>query len=408
MTENMPSPEILQDLDDQRIEDLDAEEPSASWLDAASLETDDVEVDEFDIVSSPNDWNFSTIVDFIDAGAIKIPAFQRNYVWDIKRASKLIESLLLGLPVPQVFLYERRRNDFIVIDGQQRLLTLYFYKKGRFPRPRTRGALRPALTDGRLDQELLDSDDLFAPFKLSLPSRPGRLKSRYHQKTYLGLGEDRTGLDLRTLRNVVVKQTHPEGDSAVFEIFNRLNTGGVNLSPQEIRASLYNSELIRRVLDFNRSEDWRHIVGRPEPDPRMKDSEFLLRGLAIARGIDTFSGSLTNFVNAFCEQARSFDGDQINQAVSSLETFTAKFSEQPADTFERNKGKFSGVLFESAFAGWVRIESPDISGEAMAKIIQEVKEGEEFSGSLQEGSTKPANIKTRTRLFESAFRPAGG
>jgi hypothetical protein len=70
------------------------------WLDDASREEDEVEVEEYDIVSSPNDWNFSTIVSFIESGAMKIPSFQRNYVWDRKRASKLIESLLIGLPVP--------------------------------------------------------------------------------------------------------------------------------------------------------------------------------------------------------------------------------------------------------------------------------------------------------------------
>src|SRR4051794_10501912 len=80
--------------------------PTADWLDEASQEVEDLTVDEYDIVSAPNDWNVSTIVNFIESGAVKIPPFQRNYVWDIKRASKLIESLLLGLPVPQVFLFE--------------------------------------------------------------------------------------------------------------------------------------------------------------------------------------------------------------------------------------------------------------------------------------------------------------
>src|SRR5258708_438325 len=77
----------------------------------------DASFKEYDITSSPNDFNIRTIVDFIEAGPFQIPGFQRNYVWDRKRASKLIESLLIGLPVPQIFLYEEDRNQFLVIDG---------------------------------------------------------------------------------------------------------------------------------------------------------------------------------------------------------------------------------------------------------------------------------------------------
>src|SRR5260370_27909647 len=79
---------------------------------------DDFQIDEYDLTATPNDFNVLTIFNFIQSGAVKIPGFQRNYVWDIKRASKLVESLILGLPVPQLFLYEESRNKFLVIDCQ--------------------------------------------------------------------------------------------------------------------------------------------------------------------------------------------------------------------------------------------------------------------------------------------------
>lgn len=165
--------DATQDVSDESSTD---EEPipsdaAAGWLDEASLESGEVEVEvgDYDIVSAPNDWNFTTIVNFIESGAMKIPTFQRNYVWDKKRASKLIESLLIGLPVPQVFLYEEKRNSFLVIDGQQRLLSLYFFAKGRFPRPKIRGELRGQLGEGLLDEGFLEDDKYFEPFKLTLP-----------------------------------------------------------------------------------------------------------------------------------------------------------------------------------------------------------------------------------------------
>ncbi|TFD30285.1 GmrSD restriction endonuclease domain-containing protein [Cryobacterium cryoconiti] len=376
----------------------------ASWLDAASQELDEVEVDEYDIVSSPNDWNYSTIVNFIESGAMKIPAFQRNYVWDKKRASKLIESLLIGLPVPQVFLYEESRNNFIVIDGQQRLLTLYFYAKGRFPKPKIRGELRPTLSSGLLDESFLEDDEFFEPFKLALAKTTSGRVNRYQGLTYKGLKEDRTNLDLRTIRNIVVKQTSPSGNAAVFEIFSRLNTGGVNLSQQEIRASLYHSALFDQVLDLNLNPAWRSIVGQTSPDARMRDTEFLLRGLALARGLDGFTGSMSGFINTFCLQAQKYTDAQATQAIQSLLQFMELFEVQPGGVFMRGLGnKFSGVLFESFFAAWVRAGSPALSADAIVREIAVVKSSDAFADTLQEGSTKPTNIRRRVAIAEEAI-----
>ena len=381
--------------------ELPPESERASWLDDASQEIDDLPVEEFDIVSSPNDWNFATIVNFIDSGALKIPSFQRNYVWDRKRASKLIESLLLGLPVPQVFLYEQERNEFLVIDGQQRLLSLFFFAKGRFPRAKVRGELRPKLGEGIFEDDFLHDDGYFEPFKLSLPKTPTGRKNRYHGLTYQGLKEDKTSLDLRTIRNIVVKQTSPEGNAAIFEIFSRLNAGGMNLSPQEIRASLYHSELITRLLDLNLNSSWRSVVGVTSPDPRMRDTEFLLRSLALARGFDDFGGSMAGFVNSFCMTAQIFTPNQTEQAVADLQHFIEQF-EGTSRVFARSN-KFSGVLFESFFAAWVRKNSPTVDKDRLVGAVTTVKNSDKFAQTLQEGSTKLVNIRGRVNLAESAI-----
>jgi hypothetical protein len=384
------------DADESRVESQ-----LASWLDEPSREVDEVQVDEYDIVASPNDWNFTTIVNFIESGAMKIPTFQRNYVWDKKRASKLIESLLIGLPVPQVFLYEESKNSFLVIDGQQRLLTLYFFAKGRFPRPKVRGDLRPSLAGGVISDALLADDAQFETFRLQLPKLPGGSTNRFHGLAFAALGEDQTALNLRTIRNIVVKQTSPEGDSAVFEIFSRLNTGGMNLSPQEIRASLYHSPLLDGVLLLNHNPTWRKLVGTASPDMRMKDTEFLLRALALARRVDQFSGSMASFVNSFCNQARSYDNGQVTEACDDLRAFISLF-EGHTETFRR-AGKFSGVLFESAFAAWRRRGRPKLEADGLAHAIDIAKSSQPFAATLQEGSTKAANIKDRYAVLESAF-----
>ena len=106
------------------------------------MQNEDTSIISYDISVIPNDFNVMTINSLIESGIISMPAFQRNYVWDRKRASRFIESLILGLPVPQIFLYQMDRNKYSVIDGQQRLLTIYFFVKQRFPRSGKRTFLR--------------------------------------------------------------------------------------------------------------------------------------------------------------------------------------------------------------------------------------------------------------------------
>lgn len=98
-----------------------------------------------------------TLGSFIDRGAVRIPGFQRHFVWDLPRASRLIESLILGLPVPQLFLYEESRNRFLVIDGQQRLMSIYY-------------SVRAFLELGRERNRLVHED--FGAFTLDRASAP--------------------------------------------------------------------------------------------------------------------------------------------------------------------------------------------------------------------------------------------
>lgn len=135
---------------------------------------DEYVFNEYDITSSPNDFNILTIYNFLESGVVKIPSFQRNFVWDIVRASKLIESLIIGLPIPQIFLYEEARNKFLVIDGQQRLMSIYYFMKQRFPRKDKRTKLGNIFDkEGKIPDEILESSEYFRPFKLKLADKLG-------------------------------------------------------------------------------------------------------------------------------------------------------------------------------------------------------------------------------------------
>lgn len=203
-----------------------------NWYEDAMIESeneDDGVIKEYDITSTPNDFNISTLFNLINNGIIKMPPFQRNYVWDIKRASKLIESVILGLPIPQVFLYEKGKNNFFVIDGQQRLLSIYFFIKQRFPNLKGKEILRDFLAgDEQINEKFINEESFFDDFSLNLPSPVAPTINPLNGLKYETLGDyKRTFEYLRTIRSVVIKQNEEdEQDSAIYEIFNRLNTGG--------------------------------------------------------------------------------------------------------------------------------------------------------------------------------------
>jgi len=284
------------------------------WYEDGDEQIDDYQITEYEITASPNDFNIKTIFDFIESGSVKIPGFQRNYVWDQKRASKLIESILIGLPVPQVFLYEESRNNFLVIDGQQRLMSIYYFIKQRFPRKDKRSILRAVFDEhGRIPEEVLHDDEYFSKFNLQLAEKVSGQPNRFKKMNYGTLGDYKSTFDLRTIRNVIIKQNFPEGeDSSIYEIFNRLNSGGINLKPQEIRTSLYHSLFYEMISRTNSDAKWRKIVGLSSPDLHMKDVEIILRGFAMLIEGDQYNPSMTKFLNGFSKNSKALSADQIS------------------------------------------------------------------------------------------------
>jgi hypothetical protein len=391
----MPSTEAAEDLALTDVDDL-------PWADDyASAEEPDTQIDEYDLTATPNDFNVSTIFNFIEAGAVKVPGFQRNYVWDIRRASKLIESLILGLPVPQVFLYEEDKNSFLVVDGQQRLMSVYYFVKGRFPRSNSRARLRMiALEKGCMPEEVLENDELFQPFSLSLPSRLQAPPNKFHGKKYTTLGEYKRTLDLRPIRNVIVKQNAPkDDDSSVYEMFNRLNTGGVNLSPQEIRSSIYHSEFFEALYKINSKEAWRRIISKEQADLHGKDVEILLRAFALLLDLPSYKPSMVKFLNQFAKKAKKYSGENIEYLASLFDAFGTGIGSLQADIFINPRTKRLNVaLFESVFYAScnsaAKNGSTDIIQPTMS-YVQAVANDEVWKQASIEATTDKANVTTR-------------
>lgn len=357
-------------------------------------------ITEFDIVSSPNDFNTKTLVDFIDSSVVVIPGFQRNYVWDVKRASRLIESLVVGLPVPQVFLYERGRDEFVLIDGQQRLMSIYFFVKGRFPKKSKIAELRQISTKhSNMSPELLADDRYFGDFHLNLPGALPDQKNPLHKSLYSELDDkERTSFDLRTIRHIIVRQIQPENDDAMYEIFNRLNSGGMNLKPQEIRRSAYDSKFYDMLYDTNVRPQWRDLVGQQIPDIHMRDVEILLRGFAMLINGAAYRPSMVKFLNQFSKDAKAFEVAELDQLRQLLDSFLDSCSGLPRDAFHNASGRFSPTIFESVFVAACErpyAESRLVDGNISERSLSALKEDDEFSNATQSRTSHSPNVAIR-------------
>ena len=374
----------------------------SAWYDNDGLQEEEEEypIGEYDITSSPNDFNVSTLFHFIESGAIKIPGFQRNYVWDIKRASRLIESLLIGLPVPQVFLYEEARNSFLVIDGQQRLMSIYYFIKERFPKKEKRTELRRVFDEqGKIPNSVLHDNEYFVDFNLFLPSQLPDQKNKFSGLSYSTLGEYKTAFDLRTIRNIIVKQVTPQNDdSAIYEIFNRLNSGGVNLTPQEVRMSLYHSNFYNMLYRINTREKWRYLVNLSEPDLHVKDLEFLLRGFAMLIMGEEYGSSMMRFLNAFSKNAKGHSTQQIMYLESLFDSFLDSCSNLSSDIFQSGIKRFSITLFESVFVAVCSTfydSKKLVTGTIELESLLRLKADPVFLAAAERATTSKSNVVAR-------------
>lgn len=339
--------------------------------DDVELEHEDLfPTENFKLTTTPNDFNISTIISFLDAGVFKIPNFQRNYVWDITKASRIIESLLIGLPIPQMFLYEKSRNEFYVIDGQQRMMSIYFFIKGRFPKDNARVLLKQRAGDKSfIEEEFLANDLYFSNFSLKLDSKSNPQKNKFHGLNYKTLDNaDKITLDLSTIRNMVIKPTVEDdvNSQAMFEIFNRLNSGGMNLNYQEIRMSLYNCEFVRSIQALNLNKHWRNLLGKDIPDLRLKDVEIILRLYAMLiagsepwiinkSGTEIkveYSNSMLGFLNNFASASKYLTEERIQLLSKIWERFMEECSTHSSSDFNFSSeplSKISITFFESVF-----------------------------------------------------------
>ena len=366
------------------------------------MQDSETSVVSYDISVIPNDFNVMTINSLIESGVISMPAFQRNYVWDRKRASRFIESLILGLPVPQIFLYQKGRNKYSVIDGQQRLMTIYFFMKQRFPRSGKRSFLRKIFDEnGNIPDKYLSDNQYFQDFKLQFAKQENGQPHPLHNKKYLTLDSNqKSAFDLMPIRCMSIRQNKPEDDSSIYEIFSRLNTGGLNLAAQEIRGCIYTSPFYEMLYSLNHASEWRSLVGKEEEDDKFRDVEVILRSFALWLNESSYTGSMNQFLNRFSKSAQKFDEKQIAHYRKLFFDVLDICSAIDHKEFLTKTGSFNVSLFDSVFVVIASKISSD--GKEKAAIHQEnfdkLKTDEEFREAITHSTSHVDSVKTRLRL----------
>jgi len=220
----------------------------------------------YSISTTGADMTLELLSNKIDSKDIVVPEFQRYHVWPIAKASRLIESFLLGLPVPQVFLYQEPiSRELLVVDGQQRLMAVNRFINGVYK--------------GK-------------EFRLS------GVNSEWDGLTYRDLNDaDRRRFNNTILRATIFEQVDPKDNTSIFEVFERLNTGGISLSAQEVRNAVIGGDFNQLAKELNDNATWRRMINKKPIDERQKDVEFIIRMLALLQSYTTYKKPMGKFLN---------------------------------------------------------------------------------------------------------------
>ena len=343
--------------------------------DADEGENGETTPQKYDVMCMPADYTLGELYDMWKRGIITMPKFQRGYMWTPKQASRLIESFMMDLPVPPVFLMTDKEENSLVIDGMQRLLTVFYFFDGRYGRSRWQEPSREFRIVG-----INKSNEIYGKRFEDLPEHVQKeLKSQ-------------------VLRSILIRQLSPDARGTVaYHIFERLNAGGTALSEQEIRNCVYSGKLNDLLHDINGDKDWRKILGKPKPDPRMGDMQLALRCMALARSGDRYREPMKDFLSRFMHDMRNPPDDVIQQEKERFgevcKSIVDRLGERP---FHNPRGALRAPLLDAVFVAFAR-NAGDIP-EDIKKRVEDLKESAPYASPSRESSADASAVGNRLEM----------
>jgi hypothetical protein len=356
-------------------------------------EADDYSDDDlFSISSWGADLSFRELIDRYEEGSLEKPELQRHYVWTRAEASRFIDSLLLGLPVPSIFLAKTGEESTLIVDGYQRIMTVHDYVTGVF------------------------SGD----HKVFRLSRSEKVNSRWRGKAFTELTEtEQRKIRNTTIHAIIFVQKEPSGtNTSLYQVFERINTTGRTLLPQEIRNCIYQGDLNTLLVELNANNSWRGLFGLPTPESRMRDMEFILRFFALSS--EEFAHehkeriSLKKFLNSFMGTHRNPTQEELgvlrarfSRAVEfvMLHFGGSAFHNVSPSTADRLVPKFSPTIFDSimiaadqALARGLQVPVAEPEGARRALL-----RNEEYRGVISQETMRTDRIRRRVELAYAAL-----
>lgn len=342
------------------------------------------------------DWTTETVISQLKKGNIELsPNFQRRDAWGVDRKSSFIESIILGLPIPQIILAERKdkRGAYIVIDGKQRLLSIRQYS-------------------------VTEENDEFQALKL------GGLKvlDDLNGKSYKEISEQidfskyNNAFDNQSIRTVIIRNWPSQ--TFLYTVFLRLNTGSLPLSPQELRQALNPGYFTSFADSFSmESLQIKKALNLKKPDYRMRDVEVVVRYFAFKNFMTKYTGNLKEFLDTACtELNEKWKNDNAIILEQSLELNNAIdqtyliFGENAFSKYGNNE--FTGVFNRPVFdlmtyyfsVPEIRTATKGKESELVDSFISLCKHDIEFLKSLEASTKNTSAVAKRFNVWGNSLK----
>jgi hypothetical protein len=365
---------------------VDESELAAAGLEDIESEESDVEASlrTYEILTYPADYTLEVLVDKFKKGQVKVPRFQRKYVWSQVQASKLIESFLLGLPVPAIFLYsDPATNDLLVVDGQQRLKTIAYFFEGYF------------------GEEFKGSRSVFRLTGLDEHSPYGGLTYEQLEASNQPIFNK---LNDSVLRAFVIKQLDPGDDTSIYHVFERLNTGGTLLLPQEIRNCIHYGPFNDLLIELNELPEWRSIFGKTTPEKRQRDVELILRFFALLGNADGYEKPMKDFLNKYMKQHQHATTEAAEELARVFRTVISRIHSSLGERPFHIRAGLNAAVFDAVSVAFGRhIEEdvpPDIAGRYASLIADN-----EFLDWVSKATTDKETVSNRLDRADVSLFP---
>ena len=340
----------------------------------------DDEIEEairYSISSYGADMPVDALLTRLSRGEIFLPPFQRKFVWTYTQASKFIESLLLGLPVPGIFLFkEPDTRKLMVVDGQQRLWSLQHFVEGLFDK---------------------------REFRLVGVSK------EFSEKTYKSLTDvDRINFNDSILHATIFQQDEPKNKrGSIYSVFERLNTGGTALQPQEIRACVFRGKLNDLLTELARNSYWQELYGASSN--RKKDEEIILRFLALYYSLDIYERPMKKFLNDFMEKNLNPSNDRCDEFRQRFENTVKVVAEIITPKALRPSRSLNVAVVDAVLVGLAQrldrcpISDHDVLRSAHTKLLDQMQSEALYTS----GTTNKERVNRRIELARTIYGSVG-